>query len=163
VAVLTIDCHHDISEEAMRKLLLISLLVISCLGKGYWVDRLKSGDYSMVKVGRYPHTTKMLRYAADPASGSERDVLIGRTRKGIEDNLELLDTVTKHFFPEERTKLTFRYKFTSVDEERDMLILRYFAPIWFPEILAGYQCQFVVSQQMGTVEQIFLSEVALED
>lgn len=120
------------------------------------MEQLHNGNYSMVKIGKYLHTTRTTRHPG------EWDELITELRRKIEENIELLPIVTVHFFPDEKSGLRFKYKFSSVDEERKKLILRYFAPIAFPRVLAGYQCQFVVDLKKNELEQILLSEIPLE-
>lgn len=132
------------------------LLFTSCLRGGDWVERLHNGDYSIVKIGRYPYTTKTIRHPTD------RDKLISDLREKIEENIELLPVVTKQLFPGEESELIFKYKFTSLDESRNKLILRYFAPISSPKIIAGYQCQFVVDLKNGELEEIRMSKIPLE-
>lgn len=146
----------------MKKILLISLLLTSCLRSGNWVEQLRNRNYSIVKIGRYPHTTKTIRHPTDLKRGIEWNEFIAQLRTTIEEDPELLETVTKYFFPEERSELIFKYKFTSVDKKRSKLILRYFAPILAPRILAGYQYQFVVDLKNSKLDQILLSEVPLE-
>ncbi len=155
-SLLTPGFLNGIPNRNMKKALLVLLLVTSCLRSGYWVDELRDGNYSIVKIDRYPYTANTMRHP------TKRDELIAEVRKEIEEGIELLPVVTEHFFPGEESRLRFKYKFTSIDEERNRLILRYFARISYPTILAGYQYQFVVNLKNGRLEQILLSEVPLE-
>jgi|GEM_PF-1361327 len=146
----------------MKKVLLISLLVMSCLVSGNWVEQLRRGNYSLVKIGKYAYTTKTIRRGGDSERELEWRECIDRMRPHIEQNQALFDMVTKHFFPEEENTIGYSYKFSSIDEARNKLILRYFGPIPFPKILAGYECQLVVDLESCLPEKIYLSPIPLE-
>jgi hypothetical protein len=136
----------------MRRTLLVVFLTMACASPRDPFAQLEAGDYSIVEEGRYPFTTKTLR---------EPDTL-EQFHQRIEANLSLLEEMAHSLFPDETHRLFFKYKFTSVDVARDRLIVRYFAQIPYPEIFAGYQCQFVFNLETGVLEEVFLSKIPLE-
>ena len=146
--------------RTVRKLLLFLFLSAACAVSKDPFVQLEAGDYSIVEVGRYPYTTRTVRDLTkleEPVGTSLKEL-----REKIDARLPLLAEMADSLFPDETHRLFFKYKFTSIDEERDRLIVRYFAPIPYPEIFAGYQCQFVLNLESGTLEQVFLTKIPLE-
>lgn len=140
----------------MKRYFVVLLVLSGCLQTGDWADQLRRGNYAIVETGRYSYTTRVI------GVHSEWNQLITGWRSRIEENIELLPIVVDHLYPEEGSTLSFKYKYTGLDEERSRLVLRYFAPILFPDLIAGYQYQFVVDLRSGTLLQILLSPVPLE-
>jgi len=110
----------------------------------------------MVEIGRYPYTAHMIR------SPSLYDKEINKLKKIIDKHSKIMENTAKHFFENERRELNFKYRFTSLNSKANVLIIRYFAQLPHPHILAGYEEQFIVDLKTHKVTKIFVREVPLE-
>lgn len=120
---------------------------------------LERGDYSSVKVGRYPHRMEILR------PPSQYEAIVQDWRKVIENQPKVMNRIAENFFPEgegDPSNLTFRFHFAGKDGENNRLILRYFAVIRNPFILAGYQVQFVFHLPSEKFAEIYVAQIPLE-
>jgi len=137
--------------------LLVVILLAGCFHRTpQWIQKLKSDDYSIVEIGRYPHTTHMI------SSPSIYDNEINKFKKIIDKYPKIMENMAKHFFENERRELNFKYRFTSLDIRTNVLIIRYFAQLPHPHIIAGYEAQFIVDIETHKVTKIFVREVPLE-
>lgn len=132
----------------------VYLLALFCSRHDIWT-KIRQGDFEIVEKGTYHGR---LKYLPRPV-GFEK--LIEKYRGEIERHIDLLPVMTKRFFVVAED-LNYIYKFTWVDEERDYLVLRYFAPIFYHRFLAGYQIQFVFDTKTDKIVKIFVSGVPLE-
>jgi hypothetical protein len=138
-------------------LLLMGILLAGCLPRTpQWIQRLQSGDYSIVEIGHYPNTTHMI------TSPSIYDNEITKFKKVIDKHSKIMQNTAKHFFENEIRELNFKYRFASLDRKANVLIIRYFAQLPYPYILAGYEEQFIVDLETHKVTKIFVREVPLE-
>ncbi len=148
--------------KKMRRCLSFLLLsaISGCLASEVdWLGKLETGDYSSVKVGRYPHRTEILKPT------NEHQATVSRLREVIELDPELMNRMAEHFYPGGEgglANLSFRFQFPGIDEENERLILRYFGPIPDPFIYAGYQVQFVFELPPRCLEKIYIEQLPLE-
>ncbi|KPJ74560.1 hypothetical protein AMJ52_00125 [candidate division TA06 bacterium DG_78] len=91
----------------------------------------------------------------------EFESLIEQFRDEIETQYDALLLISKHFFPTDET-LSYRFKFVAHDEEKNYLIIRYFARTMNHPLYAGYQIQFVFDIHSKKLLHIYTDEVALE-
>ncbi|MEO0106500.1 MAG: hypothetical protein ABIL70_00410 [candidate division WOR-3 bacterium] len=127
---------------------------ISCHQRDIW-SKIREGNYEIIRKGSY---RGKLKYLAQPG---EHEATILRFRADIEKNIALFPEITKKFFVI-TDELKYQYKFTWLDEEKNYLILRYFARIYNHPVYAGYQIQFVIDKKEKQIIQIFITEVPLE-
>jgi hypothetical protein len=118
-------------------------------------SNLRAGNCDIVIRGRYQGRPIYL------PPGSEYEELIRPFRNRIEKNIDVLPMITRKFFFAS-SKLLYKFKFTSLDREKNLLILRYFARVVNHPIFAGYQIQFVFDIDSKRLIKIFTSEVPLE-
>lgn len=119
---------------------LFFIIITSCWNKEI--------DYSIVKIGKYPYTTKQLK---------EKNKILF-LRKKIEKEFNSFADIVQHFYPDEKKKVEFEYKYTAF--HNDKIILKYFAPIYYDKLYAGYLLQFVVKN--NAIIEIYLFKVPLE-
>jgi len=137
--------------------LLLAVFLAGCFHSApQWIQKLRSGNYSIVEIGRYPYTTHMV------SSPSIYDKQINKLKKVIDKNSKIMENIAKHFFENERRELNFKYRFTSLNRRANVLIIRYFAQLPHPHIIAGYEVQFIVDIETHKVTKIFVREVPLE-
>jgi len=110
----------------------------------------------MVEIGRYPHAASMI------SAPSIYDNEINKLKKVIDKHPKIMENTAKHFFENERRELNFKYRFASLDRKANILIIRYFAQLAHPYILAGYEEQFIVDLETHKIIKIFVREVPLE-
>ncbi len=132
----------------------ILVVVLTCSHSDIWYQ-LRQNNFDIVERGSYRGT---LKYMPHPG---RYEKFVMSYRKEIEKNLDLLPFITKQlFFVDE--ELFYQYKFTWLDEDNNILVLRYFAPIYNHPIYAGYQMLFVYDMRKNRLLRILVSEVPLE-
>ena len=133
--------------------LLFCLSFFYC-GKRDILSNVRAGDFSIVCEDTYHGTVRLLR------EGSAYHDVIEDLRADIERDITLLDTITKRFSAISHKQ--YQFKYAAVDEESNLLLLRYFARIVEHPIYAGHQIQFVFDIDSRKLQKIFVSEVPLE-
>ena len=134
-------------------------LLLCCSPYADVLRKVERGDYSMAYAEKYPQRSKMLYVPSD------YDEQIVAQRKRIEKNLQVMNELSVHLYPEETSKASlvdFEYRGSSVNEESDELVLWYMGPIIRPRINAGYRAQWVYNLKKGYMGRVHLSIVPLE-
>ncbi|MGB9720167.1 MAG: hypothetical protein ACPL28_01625 [bacterium] len=144
----------QIPNTQRMPVLLFIILSICCTQADIW-HQVRRGNYELVEKGNYPGT---LKYMPHPA---QYEGYVNRCRREIERNLDLLPIMTKQYFTITQ-KLVYQYKFTWLDEDNQILLLRYFAHIYNDSVFAGYQILFVYDIRKNKIVKIFVSDVPLE-
>ena len=136
--------------KCLFRLSILSLFLwLSCLSKvPQWVEKINRDNYSMVKLGSYPYTTRQL----------QNDTIAQNFRYPIEEHRQLMSQITRYFFPEEQRELNYEYRYTAVYENN--IILRYFSMLPRDEHIAGYSIQFVIDNDV--IKQIYLCKIPFE-
>ena len=146
--------------RCFRKRVTLSVALIfilfGCAAEVRWAEKIKEGDYSVVKRGRVPYASRKIE------SPSEYDDLIREIRDTIAKNPGVIQKITTHFFSEIPKNLTFQYRFSLLDKEKEKVILRYFAKIPESEVFAGVAFQFVVDVKTKEVLNIYTIRVPFE-
>lgn len=155
---------HDITGRLVKSFKLAtrySLLatytlavLIFCYHANEW-HRMRSGNFEMITKGTYCGKPRYL------AQAGEYEILVKKFRAEIEKNIDVLVMITKKFFFAPKD-LDYQFKFTSLDKEKNYLILRYFARILNHPVYAGYQIQFVFDLNLNKLTEIYTAEVPLE-
>ena len=130
--------------------------LLGCSGSMKWVERIEREDFSDVVRGRVPYATRKVD------SPSEYDGLIQEIMGKIEENAEALKKIASHFFPEMSKNLDFQFDFSSLDEKKEKLILRFFAKMPDSKVYAGIALQFVVDVKREEVSKIYAVILPLE-
>jgi hypothetical protein len=142
----------------MRWSYLVTVMVVSfsvtCTKRGIFQD-IRRGNFDSVTKGRYAGHAS---YVPQP---QEFERLIAQFRDEIETHIDVLSLISNHFFSTDET-LSYRYKFVAHDEEKNYLIVRYFARTMNHPLYAGYQIQFVFEVHSKKLVHIYADEVALE-
>ncbi|MDI6840743.1 MAG: hypothetical protein QMD71_07860 [bacterium] len=139
--------------NSVIKICLFSFIV-GCLHKPHgWEECIERGDYSIVKLGKYPYTTSQIKGVSPQLDTKELIEL----RKTIEEKPELLVKIARHFYPEDK-ELNFKCQFTGIHD--DEVVIRYFSRNIHPKVYAGYSIQFVIKK--GDLKSIYLWRVPLE-
>lgn len=149
-------CHSDIPTRTLLLWLSICIVGIlsNCPHKSTF-DRLDDGDFTIVTKGTFRGKTIFLR------DGGQYRETVDAYRVAIESRLYLLPMIIrKHYIVPE--KLDFLFKYATIEQERELLILRYFARVLHHPVHAGYQIQFVFEMENNTCTAIYASEVPLE-
>ncbi|MCH7761792.1 hypothetical protein IIA15_10415 [candidate division TA06 bacterium] len=131
-------------------------ILLSCSGNEKWVEKIEEGDFSFVTKGRAPYASRKIE------SPSDYDNLISNIRGDIEGNPEMMEKIMAYFSVDIPENLTFQYDFSSLDEKREKVILRYFAVLPDSEIFAGVALQFVVDVKAHKVLKIYTIQVLFE-
>ncbi len=134
--------------------LFVILCFVCCSHSDIWYQ-LRQKKFEIVEEGTYRGT---LKYMPQPG---KYEKLVSRYRKEIEKNLDLLPVMTRQYF-QTREELIYQYKFTWLDEEENILVLRYFAHVYNDPIYAGYQILFAYRIATNRLLRILVSEVPLE-
>jgi hypothetical protein len=129
------------------------ILTMRC-AKSDVLSRVRKGDYSMVYKEEYRGRLVFL------GDGKEYSNVVERLRRMIEENIDVLDQLTKRLYAEPH--LGYRFKYASLDSEHDVLMLRYFARIREHPVYAGYQIQLVFDVESLELLRLHASEVPLE-
>ena len=133
--------------------MLVFSLSICCV-KSDVLNNVRSGNFSIVYEDTYHGTLRLLR------EGSTYHNRIETLRADIEKDIALLDTITERFSVISHKEYEFKY--AAVDENANILVLRYFARIVEHPLYAGHQIQFVFDMTSRELTKIFVSEVPLE-
>ncbi len=138
---------------AFRQLLVVffSLLPLTCKQDDEF-QKIREGNFDIVLKGRYEGRP----IYAEPTE----EETINSLRAHIEKNLDVLQIISDKYFG--RSILFYNFKFAALDQEKNRLVLRYFARITDDPIYAGYQIQFVYDINSKRLIQIFTCEVPLE-
>jgi hypothetical protein len=129
-------------------------LIISCKQNNEF-QKIRDGNFDTVTRGRYAGNAT---YLPQP---QEFKKLIEQFRNEIESQIDVLPLISKHFFLTDEM-LSYRFKFVAHDEEKNYLIIRYFARTMNHPLYAGYQIQFVFEVHSKKLVHIYTDEVALE-
>lgn len=92
--------------------------------------------------------------------GREYADVVERLRHMIEENMDVLDQLTKRLYAEPH--LGYRFKYASLDREHAVFMLRYFARIPEHPVYAGYQIQLIFDVESLELLRLHVSEVPLE-
>ena len=140
----------------ITKVFVVSLLAIfiACPRKNIF-EKIINDDWSIVATGRYQGKTIFL------PDGGDYKTLVDQIRAEISQHKEVLPMVTTHFFPV-YNNLTFKFMYGAFDEEKNYLILRYFARIYEHPVYAGFQIQFVYDVNKKNIVTIYTAEVPFE-
>lgn len=133
---------------------LLALSITACRTASLWTE-LAAGDYRRVERGRYHGSPQYL-----PHPGPYEET-VNRCRAEIENHHESLASITRSVFPVAES-LCFEYKFASVDQDSQAIILRYFARIRDHRVIAGFQIQFVYDLRSTVLRRVLTAEVPLE-
>lgn len=114
----------------------------------------RKGDMSKVYRESYRRGLVFL------GDGKEYAASVERLRRVIDKNMDVLDLLTERLYTEPH--LGYRFKYAALDDEKGVLVLRYFARIPEHPIYAGYQVQFVFDAESCDLLSIYTSEVPLE-
>lgn len=143
------------TDNNVKNLFLIFLfLIISCKKRNEF-QKIHDGDFSIVDKGTYRGTTIFLR------DGGEYKDVVDTFRTEIEAHEDVLPSITRKFFFVLET-LIYKFKFVTLDKEKNCFILRYFARTMNHPVYAGYQIQFVFDVDTKNLIQIYTSKVPLE-
>lgn len=126
---------------------------LSC-GKHDALSSIRRGDFSIVHKDTYRGQLRFL------GEGRERKELVDALRGEIEGNSEVLDLISEKFYT--IAYHPYRFKFAALDEEKNLLVLRYFARIVEHPVYAGYQIQFLFDLESRHLVRVYTSEVPLE-
>jgi len=132
---------------------LVVLLIISCRQNDV-LTRVRAGDFSLVYKGTYRGDLRFL------GEGREHESTVQDLRADIERDMSILDLISGEFY--ELPHKAYQFKYAAIDEDRDIILLRYFARIPEHPLYAGYQIQFVFSRMPLRPLKIYTSEVPLE-
>ncbi len=135
--------------------LALFLLLIMVCKKTDEFRKIRDGDWAIITKGTYRGKPNF------PDALGQYEKIINQFRVQIEQNIDLLPAITKNF-SSIYEDLTYRYKYVTIDEENNSIILRYFAPIRNHPLYAGYQMQFVFDIKSKILTKIFITEVPLE-
>ena len=143
----------------MRKyftILLVALVIypFSSCKRQEPLNRIRSGDFSIVYKDTYRGRVRFL------GQGNEHKGLVDRLRSEIERNSDVLDLISERFYT--IPYLPYRFKFAALDEEKNHMVLRYFARIIEHPVFAGYQIQFLFDLESQRLLRVYTSEVPLE-
>lgn len=142
-------------NSTIKKGILVTFFIIISCRHADEFRKIREGNFDIVE-----HDT----YCGKPmyvGEGGDYEDLITRLRADIEENIDLLPSITKNFFSVQH-ELSYRFKFAAVDKDKNCLILRYFARIPEHPLYAGYQIQFVFDMHTKKLLKIFIAEVPLE-
>jgi len=145
-------------QVTVRRILFSSVMLLILLVNCRETDILrtiKNGDYSLVSKGSYKGTADYIGH------GENYIPVVDRYRRLIENNINLLPKITRHHFSAPET-LNFDFKMVLLDRSNNLLVLRYFAPIFHDHLIAGYQLYFVFDPGRDRLTRIYSSEVPLE-
>lgn len=140
--------------KVITTVMIITLFSIVCKKPGIF-QNIRHGNFDGVTKGKYPGRTL---YLSQPHEDKQ---LAEFFRRQIEANSDVFPLITKHFFFNDET-LYYKFKFVAYDDEKDYLIVRYFARIVNQPIYAGYQIQFVFDGPATKLVHIYTFEVPLE-
>ncbi len=149
-----IDNRFKIVDILKRVLIICLFTVISCPKKDTLL-RLQDGDFAIVVKGRFSGRPTFLN------QGRQYKNLVDDLRGKIEKNRDILPLITKKFFSA-TGRLIYKFKFVAFDEEKNSLILRYFARTMNHPVYAGYQIQFVFDLKTKDITEIYTAEVPYE-
>lgn len=133
--------------------LLVVLLLTSCRQNDV-LSRVRAGDFSLVYKGTYRGNLRFL------GQGREHETTVQQLRADIEGDKSVMDLISGEFY--ELPHDEYHFKYAAIDEERDIMLLRYFARIPEHALYAGYQIQFVFARTPLRLQSIYTSEVPLE-
>lgn len=150
-----LDGRCMILDGYFLKIFVTVVLVILVCAKRNEFQKIRDGDFDIITKGTYHGTTIFLR------QGGEYDRLVNDLRTKIERDRDILPMITRRFFFVSE-RLIYKFKFAALDEEKNYLILRYFARIMNHPLYAGYQIQFVFLLNTKGLTQIYTAEVPLE-
>jgi hypothetical protein len=145
-------------QATVRRIFLTSVILLILLVNCRETDILRTirnGDYSLITKGSYKGT------ADYNGQGENYTPAVKRCRRLIEKSIDLLPMITRHHFPAPGN-LNFDFKMVLLDRTGNALVLRYYAPIFGDNIVAGYQLFFVFDLSRDELIRIFSSEVPLE-
>jgi hypothetical protein len=140
--------------KVITMIIVIGLFSVVCINRGIFQE-IRDGDFAHVTKGRYAGNPT---YLPQP---HEFERLIEHFRDEIETQIDVLPLISKHFFPIDEM-LSYRFKYVAYDEEKNYLIIRYFARTMNHPLYAGYQIQFVFDIYSKNLVHIYTDEVALE-
>jgi len=129
---------------------------LGCSGNAKWVERLEGEDFSLVEKGRVPYATRKID------SPSEFDDLINKTRRAVEENPKVMEKIARTFYTDIPEDLVFQYDFSSLDNQKERVVLRYFAKYSEPQVFSGIVLQFVVDIKTKEVSGIYILQIPLE-
>jgi hypothetical protein len=133
--------------------LLSMLLLLSCK-RNDELNRVRAGDFGLVYKGTYRGRLNFL------GAGRQYESMVHELRADIERDNMVFDLISKEFHTIPHG--VFQFKYAAIDEDRDFLVLRYFARVAEHPLYAGYQMQFVFSCNSRRLREIYTSEVPLE-
>lgn len=118
------------------------------------LSKIQSGDFSIVCKDTYRGQPRFL------GEGKEHKGFVDALRREIERNSDVLDLISERFYT--IPYQSYRFKFAALDEEKNIIVLRYFARIIEHPVYAGYQIQFLFDFESQRLLRVYTSEVPLE-
>ena len=144
------------NPTAFRKFIPIFfvILLVTCKHDPQF-KKIRSGNFDIVIKGKYQGrlTHSLLT--------KENEETVNSLRASIEKNYDVLQLISEKYF-DQHADLLYSFMYAAVDQEKNCLVLRYFARIPDDPIYAGYQIQFVYGISPRRLVQIFTTEVPLE-
>ena len=132
---------------------LITCPFLSCT-KHDAMNSIRSGDFSIVCKDTFRGRIRFL------GEGREHKESVEALRREIEENSDVLDIISERFYTIPYRE--YRFKFAALDEEKNHIVLRYFARIIEHPVYAGYQIQFLFDLESRRLLRVYTSEVPLE-
>ncbi|KPJ53406.1 hypothetical protein AMJ39_04905 [candidate division TA06 bacterium DG_24] len=143
-------------------LLLIVVLCIRCGGtdaaERSWLDDIEEGERDLVHCERY-----RVRWSAAADTAAAREAA-GPVRRAVAEHPRLLNQLASECYPDgegDIPSLEFRYQTTGQNREDGLFVVKYFARIEHPHIVAGYSCIFVVDEK-SKVQALYIEALPLE-
>jgi hypothetical protein len=118
------------------------------------LSSIRHGDFSIVYKDTYRGQLRFL------GEGKEHKGSVDDLRREIERNSDVLDVISERYYT--IPYHAYRFKFAALDEEKNLMVLRYFARIIEHPVYAGYQMQFLFDLESQKLLRVYTSEVPLE-
>jgi hypothetical protein len=148
------NANGHIKQSIILANLFLTIAIAGCNKKDVFCE-IRNGDYDLVVKGSYNGTADYI------GQGENYTPAVKRCRRLIEKSLNLLPMITRRHFSAPGN-LNFDFKMVLLDRAGNSLVLRYYAPIFGDQIVAGYQLFFVFDLSRDKLTRIFSSEVPLE-
>ncbi|UCD04670.1 MAG: hypothetical protein JSV98_05990 [candidate division WOR-3 bacterium] len=133
--------------------IVVLIAIVSCTRRDEF-DLLHNGDFSIVTKGSYRGRLLFL------GDGREHRETVEYLRGLVEQNFDVLDLISERFYT--ISHMGYKFKYAALDEEAEIMMLRYFARIREHPVYAGYQIQFLFDSRSRKLKSIYTEEVPLE-
>ena len=119
------------------------------------LQKIRDGNFALVTKGKYQGRLNYLN------PSNEYEKVIETLVETIHKNGDVFPLITHHCFTVAES-LSYKFMHCSVDQEKNVLVLRYLARTTDNPLYAGYQIQFVFDIDSKTLVQTFMAQVPLE-